>query len=137
MAVLIDGVDEVSPRYTEEVIQVLKILSKTKIKIIWVTSRNVMRDRLETELKCLSYSLVPFNEEDQKIFLVKFWNKTFPEKKEEYLENLVNRVVKLATEQLTVQDKQFIGIPLQSLLLAQMIERNLNQCTTAGKVHLP
>jgi len=36
MAVLIDGVDEVSPRYTEEVIQVLKILSKTKIKRIWL-----------------------------------------------------------------------------------------------------
>jgi len=32
MAVLIDGVDKVSPRYTEEVVQVQKILSKTKIK---------------------------------------------------------------------------------------------------------
>jgi len=32
MAVLIDGVDEVSPHYTEEVVQVLKILPKTKIK---------------------------------------------------------------------------------------------------------
>jgi len=32
MAVLIDGVDEVSPHYTEEVMQVLKILLKTKIK---------------------------------------------------------------------------------------------------------
>ena len=35
-AVLIDGVDEVSPRYTEEIMQVLKILSKTKIKRIWL-----------------------------------------------------------------------------------------------------
>jgi len=32
MAVLIDGVEEVSPHYTEEVIQGLKILSQTKIK---------------------------------------------------------------------------------------------------------
>jgi Cdc6-like AAA superfamily ATPase len=70
MAVLLDGVDEVSPRYTEEVIQVLKILSKTKIKRFWVTSRNSVRDRLETELQCHSYSLVPFSEEDQKCFLV-------------------------------------------------------------------
>jgi hypothetical protein len=38
MIVLIDGVDEVSLRYTEEVIHVLKILFKMKIKRIWVTS---------------------------------------------------------------------------------------------------
>jgi hypothetical protein len=68
MAVLIDGVDEVSPLYTEEVIQVLKILSKTKIKRIWVTSRNTLKDRLEREFQCQSYSLLPFSEEDQKRF---------------------------------------------------------------------
>jgi hypothetical protein len=75
MAVLIDGVDEVSPHYTEETIQVMKILSKTTLKRIWVTSRNSMKDRLETELQCQSYSMVPFSEEDQKSFLVKFWKK--------------------------------------------------------------
>jgi predicted NACHT family NTPase len=32
MAVLIDGVDEVGPDYTEEVIQIMKLLFKTKIK---------------------------------------------------------------------------------------------------------
>jgi ankyrin repeat protein len=134
--VLIDGMDEVSPHYTEEVIQVLKILSKTKIKRIWVMSRNSVKDRLETEFQCPSYSMVPFSEEDQKRFLVKFWNKTCPEKKD-YLQNLANRVVKLSTEHLTVQDKQFMGIPLQSLLLAEMFEGNLKQCTTAGTVELP
>jgi hypothetical protein len=72
MAVLIDGVDEVSPLYTEEVMQVLKILSKTEIKRLWVTSRNSVKDRLETELQCQSYSLGPFSEEEQKRFLVTF-----------------------------------------------------------------
>ena len=43
MAVLIDGVDEVSPHYTEEVIQILRILLKTEIRKIWVTSRNSVK----------------------------------------------------------------------------------------------
>ena len=137
MAVLIDGVDEVSPHYTEEVIQVLKILSKTKIKRIWVTSRNSVSDRLETEFQCQSYSMVPFSEEDQKLFLVKFWKETCPEIKDDYLENLADRVFKLSTKHLTVKVKNFMGIPLQSLLLAEMFEGNLKQCTTAETVELP
>jgi nucleoside-triphosphatase THEP1 len=75
MVVLIDGVDEVSPHYTEEVLQILKVLSLTEIKRILVTSRNSMKSLLEEELKCQSYSLVPFDKEDQISFLVKFWNK--------------------------------------------------------------
>jgi energy-coupling factor transporter ATP-binding protein EcfA2 len=137
MAVLIDGVDEVCPHYTEEVIQVLKILAKTKIKRIWLTSRNSVKDCLETEFQCQSYSLVPFSEEDQKCFLVKFWKMSCLEKKDDYLENLANCVVKLSTEHLTVQDTQFMGIPLQSLLLAEMFEGSIKHCITAGTVELP
>jgi predicted NACHT family NTPase len=137
MAVLIDGVDEVSPRYTEKVIQVLKILSKTKMKRIWVASRNSVRDRLEAELQCQSYSLVPFSEENQKNFLVKFWKETCPEIENDYLEKLANRIVKLSTEQLTEQDKQFMGIPLQSCLLAEMFGGNVKDHSTSTAVELP
>jgi len=38
MVVLKDGVDELSPHYAEEVLQIFRILSKTKVMIIWVTS---------------------------------------------------------------------------------------------------
>jgi len=38
MVVLKDGVDEVSPHYSEEAMQIFRILSKTKVMIIWVTS---------------------------------------------------------------------------------------------------
>jgi ankyrin repeat protein/energy-coupling factor transporter ATP-binding protein EcfA2 len=137
MVVLIDGVDEVSPRYTKEVIQVLKILSKTKIKRIWVTSRNSVRDQLETEFHCQSYSLVPFSGDDQKHFLVKFWKETCPGIKDEYFETLANRVVKLSAEHITVQDEQFMGIPLQIWLLADMFKENLKEYTTSPAVSLP
>ena len=137
MAVLIDGVDEVSPHYTEEIIQILRILSKTEIRKIWVTSRNSLRDRLETEFQCQSYALLPFIEEDQKLFLVKFWKETCPEIDDDFLENLANRVVQLSTEHLTVKDKHFMGIPLQSWLLAEMFETNVKEYSTTTNVELP
>jgi hypothetical protein len=92
MVVLIDGVDEVSPRYTEQVIQVLKILSKTEIKRIWVTSRNLVNNRLETEFECQSYSMLPFSEEDQKKFLVIFWKEECRKIDNDYLDNFESRI---------------------------------------------
>jgi len=137
MVVLIDGADEVSPHYTEEVIQVLKLLSKTKIKRIWVTSRNPVGDCLETEFQCPSYLLVPFSGEDQENFLMKFWKETCPEMEDVYLEKFAKRVVELSKEHLTVQDKEFMGIPLQSWLLAEMFKGDLKKYSVSENVELP
>jgi ankyrin repeat protein len=137
MVVLIDGLDEVSPHYTEEVIQILKILSTTKIRKIWVTFRNSVKSHLQQEFKCQTYSLKPFCVEDQKWFLVKFWHHNYPLVNTDYLENLANRVVELSLQHLTVREKTFMGVPLQSMLLAEVFEENIKQCSTARKIHLP
>ena len=137
MAVLIDGVDEVSPHYTEEVIQILIILSKTQIRKIWVTSRNSVKEQLEQEFQCQSYSLVPFSVEDQKSFLVKFWNQKMTHIKADYLESLAHKVVELSSKHLSVREKYFMGIPLQSMLLAEVFEENLYQCSTSRTIELP
>jgi len=49
-AVLIDGVDEVSPHYTNEVIQILRILSKA-IRKFWVMYLNSIKHKLEKEFQ--------------------------------------------------------------------------------------
>jgi hypothetical protein len=110
MAVLIDGVDEVGPHYTEEVIQLLRILSKTKIIKIWFTSRNFMERQLEQEFQCHSYSLLPFSVEEQKSFLLKFWNQ-----KQDYAKVLANRIVQPSYKHLSDGDKYFMGVPLQGM----------------------
>jgi energy-coupling factor transporter ATP-binding protein EcfA2 len=130
MALLIDGVDDVNPNYTKQVIEVLKILSKTQINKIWVTSRNSVKHRLKKELNCNSYSLEFFNHQDQKQFLVRFWEETCPGIQYDCLDNMAKQVVKLSTEKLTVQDKSFMRIPLQSWLLAKMFEENLKDYST-------
>ena len=137
MVVLIDGVDKVSPHYTNEVTQILRILTKTQIRKIWVTSRNSVKDQLEQEFQCQSYSLVPFSVEDQISFLVKFWNQKFSHIKADCLEDFAHRVVELSSEHLNVSEKSFMGIPLQSMLLAEMFEGNLKHCSTSKTVELP
>jgi len=137
MAVLIDGADEVSPHYTEEVLQVLKLLLKKKIRKIWVTSRNSVRDQIEEELQCQTYSLTPLSVQDQKSFLVKFWNQKYLDTQEEYLEDLASRVVDLSLEYLSDGEKNFMEVPLHAILVAEMFEENLNQCSTSTTVELP
>jgi hypothetical protein len=66
-----------------------------------------------------------FNDQDQKQFLKNFWKETCPGIQDDRLDNMAKQVVKLSTEQLTVQDKRFMRIPLQSLLLAEMFKENL------------
>jgi len=137
MVVLIDGVDEVSPHYTEQVVQILRLLNKTKIKKIWVTSRNSMKGFPEIEFQCHSHSLAPFTEKDQKRFLVKFWKEKFLDVKGDCLEHLAQRLVELSMKHLTVGDNYFMGIPLQCVLLAEMFEEYLQQYSTAATVELP
>jgi hypothetical protein len=66
IAILIEGVDEVQPHYTEEVLQILRNLSKTKIGKIWVMLQNSVEDPLQQEFQYHSYTLVPFSVKDQK-----------------------------------------------------------------------
>jgi len=135
MAVLIDGVDEVTPLYSEQVVQILRLLTKMKIQKIWVTFRNSMKGFPPQEFQCHSYSLAPFTEKDQKCFLVKFWKEKFPYIKG--LEHLAQRVVELSKKHLTAGDNNFMGIPLQCVLLAEMFEEYLQQYSTAATVELP
>jgi ankyrin repeat protein len=137
MVVMIDGVDEVSPHYTEEVIQIVRILSKTKIRKIWVTSRNSVNGQLEEEFHCRSYSLTPFSVEDQKSFLIKFWRQKFLHVRDEYFESLAHRVIELSSKHLSVREKKFLGTPLQSMLLAEVFEECLKQSSTLRTAELP
>jgi hypothetical protein len=42
----------------------------------------------------------------------------------------------LSSKHLSVREKNFMGIPLQSLLLAEMFEENLKQCSISSALEL-
>jgi predicted ATPase len=61
MAVMVDGVEEVSPHYSEEVLQILRMLSKTKIRKIWVTSRNTSAKAVQLPWSHVCFTCCVFN----------------------------------------------------------------------------
>jgi hypothetical protein len=68
---------------------------------------------------------------------VKFWKERYSETEDDYLDNLANRVVKLSTEPLNVEDRNFFGIPLLSFLLGEMFQGNLKERSTSTTDQLP
>jgi hypothetical protein len=75
--------------------------------------------------------------EDQTSFLVKFWNRKYLGTNGDYLRDLANRVVELSHKYLSDTEKNFMDVPLQALLMAEMFEENLEQCPTSRTAELP
>jgi ankyrin repeat protein len=136
IVIMLDGFDEISPFYKETVIDLVQALRQTAVEQLWVTTRPHLRDELEDKLQQLSYTLEPFSERDQVEFLTRFWCLkdwfTEPHDKEEelqgnkleiYAEHLIK---KLATS-IHDKDKEFTGIPLQSLLLAEAFDEEVKK----------
>ncbi|PSN55482.1 hypothetical protein C0J52_02600 [Blattella germanica] len=125
MAVLLDGVDEVTPAYYNEVLNVIKILIDLPVQKIWITARLFLKENLQQEFNIISYSLLPFSEGDALNFLVKYWKKLYPNIEEDILHKFAKRVRDLVALQFKDQESTFMGVPLQTLLLAELFEEKL------------
>ena len=136
IVVMVDGFDEISPFYQETVISLLQALRQTAVEQLWVTTRPHLREELEDKLRQLSYTLEPFSERDQVEFLTKFWclkdwfiqpheieEELEGNKLEIYAEHLIK---KLATS-IHDKDKEFTGIPLQTRLLAEAFDEEVQK----------
>lgn len=129
IAFLFDGFDEISPDYTDIVIDLLKSLKKTKVEQIFVTTRLNMANALEQSLDAFSYVLEPLSKDEQTKFLMKFWTKKLEikEDKEERLKIYAKSIVEQISKSINDKTSQFSGNPLQSLMIAEIFQENQNQ----------
>ncbi|PSN41509.1 hypothetical protein C0J52_07224 [Blattella germanica] len=125
MIVIIDGVDEVCPKYFDEVVMLVKFLLTTKIEKVWLTSRPFIQSILENKLSVIAHSLLPFHESDQRSFLKNFWKQSNKNLAGNIVEAWVSEVIRLTKQQFNDEEKEFMGIPLQCLLLAEYFEPKL------------
>ncbi|XP_021928914.1 uncharacterized protein LOC110834265 [Zootermopsis nevadensis] len=130
VCVLFDGYDEVSPTHANKVALMLKFLQANRLQKLWVTTRPVMKEKLERELSTRSVTLQPFLMSDQRNFLEKFWKRSMPDVEEHILNNFIKKLLQLTTKNFSDRDRHFMGIPLQSMLLAETFEKNLR--TSSG-----
>jgi len=134
-----DGLDEVT---TENIPLAFKCFERVKAILsrvrLHVSTRPQFMQHLENSLGTLGYNIKPFTTSDQKTFLRDYWSKVnfelrlVPEKLVEYAE----RCLQTLKNTFTKEDKDFTGIPLQCLLLAELFENDAVEYADANNVKL-
>ncbi|PNF42062.1 hypothetical protein B7P43_G10993 [Cryptotermes secundus] len=137
VCVLFDGYDEICPTHAEKVALMLKFLQATKLQYLWVTTRPVMKKKLQNKLSTLAFTFQPFLKSDQQNFLAKFWKRRIPDIEDRVLNNFVIRLLRLTANNLKDRNRDFMGIPLHSMMLAEAFEDNLKTYNEKGVLELP
>ncbi|KAJ9583721.1 hypothetical protein L9F63_021942 [Diploptera punctata] len=137
VVIIFDAYDEISPDYAEKVSIAMKELQKINKGKLYVTTRCRNRKMLEKELSTLSFILEVFPLCDQRMFLYEMWKSKFPIidtcKLKEFIENLLE----LTEKSLSDKERKFTGVPLQTMMLAQVFEDNAREYCETQKQTLP
>jgi len=141
VVLMLDGFDEISPKYKETVLdllQELNHLNQTWIEQLWVTTRPHFREELEDNLRQLCYTLEPFSEENQVGFLTKFWdqNLKLQEQSRQRLEKYARALIELLAQSISDKEREFTGIPLQTQMLGEVFEKKVETYCLSQKSEL-
>ena len=118
LTLMFDGLDEVID-YKEQVKSLIKSLNEAKLKSI-ITTRNHLKKELEDSFETISFNLNNFVEEDEKNFLYKYWRSLKVVRTNEELEHLAAELVRKVKTSLNARLSEFIGIPLQIKMMADI-----------------
>ncbi|XP_069670726.1 uncharacterized protein [Periplaneta americana] len=135
IVILIDGFDEISPDYTEIVLHMLRqLIINDKFKQLWITSRSLMKDRLEENFSCLPFELQPFTKEHQRDFLAKLWNDISdgPYNIDIFISNLLEVTGNMLNDKLG----QFTEIPLQTHMLAEVFRSEASDFCKSSEMNV-
>jgi len=122
VTVLTDGYDEISPTYAEKAAVILSTLMETKVGRVWVTSRPVVREKLEKELSVIAFTMKPLSRPCQEEMLLNYWMSKSSAKKDD-LVAYIKRLLSHANE--SVYDSNFTGFPLYIMMIATAFEQNV------------
>jgi ankyrin repeat protein len=122
VTVLMDGFDEISPDHADKAAVILSELMETKVGRVWVTSRPVMKERLENKLSVIAFSMKRLSHESQHRMLCKLLrNKAGG--KEFDLEKLTHKLLRHLNR--SVYDRHFTGCPLYVMMIAAVCEADM------------
>ncbi|XP_018569299.1 uncharacterized protein LOC108909444 [Anoplophora glabripennis] len=129
VVVLMDGVDEISPDYTELVIGLLvQCQQGANFDKVFVTTRPNMAQELESKLQVKSFTLLPFTERHQIRFLTEYWAHnlkldSIDKKKCETYAYILLRTMS-SWMNLHQEGEQIGAMPLQIRMLAEIFQTN-------------
>ncbi|PSN40934.1 hypothetical protein C0J52_16263 [Blattella germanica] len=126
--VLLDGLDEINPNYTEKVNSMIECLTK-KVRKIWLTSRPIMWGVLEEQFRVLPFLLSPLTKNEQMNLLPKLWTYTESCGKdrtdfEHHATMFAEKLLKMTDT--TLKDSLiFLSVPLHLMLLAEVLKNEV------------
>lgn len=116
---IIDGIDEISPRFKEFVLNMTKFIKKTE-NLLLVTTRTHLQQRTENKLGRTAIKLKPFNESNQMDFLIEFWKNKAPDSAPKALKKKAETLLKKFKKIFNHRD--FVEVPLQLYMMAVVFE---------------
>ena len=128
IVVMLDGFDEIGDELREKVFQLITAIKLTNVDALYLTTRSHLKEKLQDKLFQFSYTLKKFSEEDQVDCLSKYWTsklKMQNKVKEKSIQSFGERLVTRLSTTLKDKEKDFIGIPLQCRMLAEIYETQL------------
>jgi predicted NACHT family NTPase len=112
--VVVDGFDEICPKYKEKVMDFIKVLSNTNLKSLYVSTRPQMKEYLEDNLNVLAFEFKPFDERDQIQFLTQYFND----------ENKAEQIIAQLPNHLNGNIIHIAGIPLLLKMIADILQES-------------
>ncbi|CAB3230651.1 unnamed protein product [Arctia plantaginis] len=122
LAVLLDGFDEISPDYSNEVIQLLITLKNSRVAHLWITSRPCnMLKQLELALGTMSFSLNSLKINEQKMMLQNVWSKMLGDTVD-YTSVSYFYDITIKTNYHDDAGQKFASLPLHLYMMAKVFE---------------
>lgn len=124
--IFLDGYDEIDTQSRENVVKLIKrIQINLKVKQLWISTRLHFKTNLEDLFGQISYDLKDLTEKEQESFLIKYWQQNDDDVDNyDYYEAKARNVIELINKSITVQERQFMGIPLQTRMVAEIYDND-------------
>ena len=135
VVVILENYDEIIPNYLENGFNLFDKLSSYKIRKIFVTSRQFDSMKLQQQLSTLPFTFHTFTRDDNETFLSKYWAQL--DIHDYKLSDFISSLLEKVQESLIDKLKEFIGIPLQAKMMAEVFQDEASHYCQTGKLRLP
>jgi ankyrin repeat protein len=137
MVIILDGFDEISPDYSRQVEMLVRTIRDETASNIWISSRFSYRQELEDMLGKCAFTLQPFTPKNRVQFLKQYWSEFCGISNRENLQIFANELLRLCSQNLSDQDGEFTGIPLQTMMLGEAFAKSAKEYCSSGEFNLP
>jgi len=126
VVLLWNGFDEISPTYSEFILEIINSVRLNSSNIQYICTRPLYSDFLSDNLNTFAWTLVPFDQNDQHIFLSRYFelNNLSNSDVQNYTENIKSFLSTLKSRHQTYEYASNFDSPLMLRMIAEIVYNN-------------